>query len=101
MSEPGLSEDEERGPWVLYRRTLDNGDEIAVLPMTSGKGRLVIGPAGSIGYDDGYCYESRDRAIQAAKEWSGEGDPLDGWHRHIGSGRRREGGDPARESVRW
>lgn len=31
--------------------------------------------------------------------WNGKGDPMDGWVRHLGSGRRRPGGDPDREFV--
>lgn len=85
----------------LYTRELDDGREISVLPMTFGKARICIGPAPAIshGYDDGWCYSSHFIAIAAAAAWDGEGDPPDGWHRHIGSGRRREEGDPAREYV--
>ena len=85
----------------LYYRALPDDQEITVWPMTYGKARLCIGLQQSMGYEDGYCYESRARALKAARLWSGEGDPLDGWHRHLNSGRRREGGDPAKETVRW
>lgn len=32
--------------------------------------------------------------------WDGTGDP-DGWIRHLGTGRRRPGGDPSKEYVHW
>jgi len=85
----------------LYWRALDDDFEICVWPMLGGKGRLTIGFRDTGTYEDGYCYPSRRQAIEAAKVWSGEGDPPDGWHRHIATGRRRENGDPSKESIRW
>jgi len=43
------------------------------------------------GYADRYCFENYELAKRAFDEWNGEGDP-DFWHRHPGTGRRR---DPA------
>jgi hypothetical protein len=51
------------------------------------------------GYGDRWCYESVWDAMEALAAWDGEGEPQ-GWHRHPDTGRRREGGDPAKEEVR-
>lgn len=85
----------------LYRRELGNGRLLVVAPMTFGKVRLCIGPAGEPTYEDGWCYEDQRVAIVAAETWDGEGDPPVGWHRQISTGRRREDGDPEREYQRW
>jgi hypothetical protein len=76
------------------------GRELSVAPMTFGKARLCVGVPGDPCYEDGWCYATPAQAILAAMEWDGEGDdPPYGWHRHIGSGRRRPDGDPEREYV--
>lgn len=84
----------------LYTRELGDGRELTVYPMTFGKARLCIGEAGAPTYEDAWCYAFPALAVEAAKNWDGEGDAPVGWHRHIGSGRRRPDGDPAREYVR-
>jgi hypothetical protein len=50
------------------------------------------------GYGDRWCYETYAKAKAALDAWDGEGEPA-GWHRHPDTGRRREGGDPAKEEV--
>lgn len=90
----------EHRPDCLYWRALDEDTEVIVYPMTFGKARLCYGERGEWGcMESGWCYESPLRALEAARAWDGKGDPLDGWHRHVQSGRRREGGDPAKEYV--
>lgn len=42
------------------------------------------------GYEDRYCFETREGAEKAMREWDGMGDPGTGWHRHPKSGRRRD-----------
>lgn len=86
---------------LLYRRTLPDGYEITVCPMTFGKARLCLGELNSNTYFNAYCYANPARAIEAAKVWTGEGAPLDGWHRNPITGRRRPDGDPAKEHVGW
>lgn len=51
-----------------------------------------------IGYDDRWCYETKEAAEKAFEAWDGNGEP-DGWHRHPSTGRRRPGGDAAREYM--
>lgn len=87
---------------TLYERVLDDGRQIDLCPMTFGKVRLCIGeaPCSEHGYEDGWCYEDPIGGLEAAESWDGEGDPPVGWHRHLGSGRRRPDGDPEREYVR-
>jgi hypothetical protein len=81
---------------------LPDGSQICVYPMTFGKARLSHGEPGPLGCIlNAYCYESRARAIEAAEVWTGEGDPLVGWHRHPITGRYRLDGDPATEHFRW
>lgn len=43
-----------------------------------------------VGYADKYCYQTLQLALNALDTWDGNGDPADGWHRHLGSGRRRD-----------
>lgn len=87
-------------PGSLYCRVLDDGvTEVTVYPMTFGKARLCIGMVDDGGYDDGWCYANPGIAIIAAELYEGDGDPLDGWHRQISTGRRRPDGDPGREYV--
>lgn len=85
---------------ALFWRALPDGYEITVYAMTFGKARLNYGEEGGC-ILDGFCYESVGRAIEAATLWDGQGDPLDGWHRNPYTGRRREGGDAAKEHRRW
>jgi hypothetical protein len=45
----------------------------------------------SYGHVDRWCYETLADARRALMEWSGEpGTEPEGWHRHPGSGRRRD-----------
>lgn len=97
-----MSGREARARGLLYARELEDGREITVAPMTFGKGRLCIGWASdALGYDDGWCYATAVDAVLAATDWDGEGDPPDGWHRQISTGRRRENGDPEKEYQQW
>jgi hypothetical protein len=84
----------------LYYRRLPNGYEITVWPLMWGKWQLSAGPTGLGVFDTTYHYADRASALAAAEAWDGQGDPLHGWFRHVQTGRRREGGDRARESVR-
>lgn len=41
------------------------------------------------GYEDRYCYATRELAVAALETWDGQGDPV-GWHRHPRTHRRRD-----------
>ena len=51
-------------------------------------------------YGDRWCYHSYEAAKAALDAWDGEGEPT-GWHRHPTTGRRRENGDPQKETINW
>lgn len=55
----------------------------------------------AMGYEDRYCYATRDQAVDAMTSWDGIGDPGHGWHRHPTSGRRRPEGNPEKEFVEF
>lgn len=60
---------------------------------------LILGAVGNTGsYEDHYCFPTRELAERALSLWDGRGDPV-GWHRHPRTGRRRPGGDPAKEYL--
>jgi hypothetical protein len=88
-------------PSALYWRPLDDEREVVVYRMGY-NWRVCLGERGTFGFiENGYCYKDPELALRAAAAWSGEGDPLDGWHRNPFDGRRRPDGDRAREVVRW
>lgn len=91
---------EERG--AICTRTLDDGRVLDVSPLMWGMAQLgVILPedAGLHIYSDVWHYETVYGAALALQNWDGAGEPS-GWHRHPATGRRRPGGDPAKEFVR-
>ena len=49
-------------------------------------------------YKNRWCYCSPEKAEKALLEWDGNGEPT-GWHRHPTTGRRREDGDPTKETI--
>jgi hypothetical protein len=88
------------GSDYLWARPLGDGRAVFLLEMLGGNLRLAIGDQGSPFFDDVWCYQSdrTDEAWRAALGWDGEGEP-EYWYRHPDTGRRRPGGDPAREVV--
>lgn len=85
--------------WILYERDLEDGRVVHVVQMLFSR-RICIGDG--TGYSDGWCYPNDLGAVfvvTAAELWDGEGDPPDGWIKQLSTGRRRWGGDPAREYV--
>ncbi len=89
------------GTQHLGYRDVEGDKTVFLLPMTYGKVRLAIGPTNEGFLDDGYCYESPRllQAVLAFATWDGNGDPIDGWHRHLKTGRRRPEGEAIREYV--
>jgi hypothetical protein len=92
-------------PYPAGPKQLKDGRVSWVMSMTFGKGRLIVGKLlaedgrSPYEYEDGWCYETLDAALQEHARWDGEGEPS-GWMRHPFSGRRRPGGDASKEHVR-
>jgi hypothetical protein len=63
--------------------------------------RIVIGSTGDRRFDDGWCYAANKfvECLEAVTNWDGNGDPPNGWHKQLSTGRRRTNGDPAAEYV--
>lgn len=84
---------------ILYERELADGRVVSVNTMLFSY-RICVSSF-PLTYDDGWCYPhdlGREFVIAAACGWNGQGDPADGWIKHLGSGRYRAGGDPRRET---
>lgn len=78
-----------------------NGVVYAIAPMTFGKGRLLV-DCNSWGYEDFYCFPTVERAVKSLMNFSGaEGEEFHDWHRHFGTGRRRENGDASTEYINF
>jgi hypothetical protein len=84
---------------AIYYRATDDGREIVVYMLLMGTVRVVIGEVGELVFDDAWCYSTPEAGLLAASHWDGNNDPPEGWFRHLGSGRRRPEGDPAREYI--
>jgi hypothetical protein len=76
-----------------------NGRVAWVVPMTFGKGRIIVGERNAQFIDNGWCYETAGEAILALAKWDGSGEP-EGWMRNPFDGRRRLGGDKDKEYNR-
>ncbi|MGN6818292.1 MAG: hypothetical protein ACTHJR_06430 [Sphingomonas sp.] len=79
-----------------------NDEEYAAVKALMFHYTLITGLIGNtFSYEDRWCYENREKALEAMHEWSDrgfEGEPV-GWHRHPATGRRRVGGDPMTEYI--
>lgn len=85
---------------LVVVRDLHDGRELTVQNIGASQGRLTVGQRPSQGYyADAYDYPTIALAWRALLSWDGYGDAPLGWTRHLGSGRRREDGDPARERI--
>lgn len=82
-----------------YARVFADGQVWAVAPFSISNGRLFI-DLNDCGYDDFYCFSSYDAALKALIDFDPEtmDEPI-GWHRHGKSHRRRENGDPSKETI--
>lgn len=82
----------------LSPRPVGGGRWAAVCPLIYTHA-IVTGRIGDrTGYDDRWCFSSREQALAALDAWDGAGEPM-GWHRNPASGRRRPDGDPSMEYV--
>lgn len=50
------------------------------------------------GYEERYCFETDDLAIEAMAAWEGTGDPIN-WHKHPNTGRIRPDRTPASQQY--
>ena len=80
-----------------YTRTLPDGRVIAVERLFGRQALLALRASWSH-VQDGWVYASLETALAAATAWDGREEPS-GWVRHPKSGRRRPGGDSAREAT--
>jgi len=80
----------------LNYREFDNGRDAAIVPMLYT--HALVADLDNFGYGDRWCYKTFEGAQNALAEWSGDGEP-NGWHRHPDTGRRRENGDPEKETI--
>lgn len=90
----------ERGE--LTTKSFPDGRVVDLVPLLFGAAKLAVTRPQDEGdgtYDDVWQYQSIAHALEALLEWDGTGEPT-GWHRHPATGRRRPGGDPAKEFVR-
>ncbi len=84
---------------LLIKRVLPDGRCLRLYRQLFNLALTIAKDDQDDGFTDTYEFDSAPPAIEAAKRWDGEGDPV-GWIRHKPSNRRRVGGDPAREEVR-
>lgn len=73
----------------------------AVMPYSISNGRLFV-DVNECGYTEFYCFCSPEAARKGLFEWKPETEKEPtGWHRHSATGRRRENGDPSKETIYW
>ena len=84
--------------WYWYKRDLPHGRVIHLQPAGA-NARLTVSLADGAGPEGTWCYADHAAGWRAALGWNGEGDPPDGWHRHMDTGRRRKDGTAATEYI--
>lgn len=86
----------------LGYKDCENGLEIFLYPMGANV-RVCVGLIDSQFIDKAWCYDrSKITELKSVlTQWNGIGDPPDGWHREVNTGRRRDNGDPEKEHHRW
>lgn len=100
------SEDDFRTyPWDAggggYRIRELEDDYVVWLVQKAFTWALVVGPDKKPSFDKHWCYTGPEEAIRSARAWDGNHpvtEPV-GWFRDPYTGRRRPGGDPAREYI--
>lgn len=71
----------------LYERDLDDEHKLWVYRMLYND-RLVLGRKDNDQtYEQGFCFHQDGSAIEAAKSWSGVGDPPGAWIKEVGTNR--------------
>lgn len=89
---------EEQTRDCVAHREMADGRLLCVYEMLFGNGRLCVGPVGVGWFDDLWCYDTVELALEQLRTWDGTGEPT-GWKRHPRTGRRRPDGDAALEYV--
>lgn len=84
--------------WWWYRRELPYG-RVIHLHAASSNARLSISMLNSLGFEGSWCYPNHSDGWAAALGWNGEGDPPDGWIRHLETARRRKDGTAESEFI--
>ncbi len=84
----------------LSPRLLPGRRYVCIYPLAFTQANIIGSIDDRICFDDRWCYHSLEAAKAALDAWDGVGEP-DNWHRHPGSGRRRDNGDPASEYVHF
>jgi len=88
----------EDGGGCVEAKEIGSGLYAAIKPLMF-HWTMIVGQIGDrFGYEDRWCYQTRQLAERGLREWSGDGDPV-GWHRHPMTARRRPCGDPKLEYV--
>ena len=94
-----LREYDKTDPFLLSRHVLDDGRVVRLHKMMGQNTRITLADGeDSEVFTSMYCYHDLKKSVEQALLWDGNGDP-EGWYRHINTGRRRPGGDPAKEYV--
>lgn len=78
------------------------GRVVAVERLMFGEGQIVAARDAhrwKDGREEMWLYKTFAQCVEAFFGWDGVGEP-DGWVRHVPSFRRREDGDPNKETVR-
>jgi hypothetical protein len=86
---------------VVWRRD-PSGRVMAVVPRAGGDASIILCELEiERGWEQEWQYRSSGQAHWYFLDWDPQAHPEpEGWLRHVPSDRRREGGDPARETVR-
>lgn len=93
--------------WWYHRRELPHNRVVSLDPGPYGFLLLRVGPNDGINIEGNWWFSDHDAAWRSVLGWNGEGDPLDGWTRHLETGRRRKDATPeseyynADEAPKW
>lgn len=82
---------------AVYIRELDDA-VVVVYPMLYND-RVCFGPKDVEFYDRGFCFPKDGSAIEAAKVWSGEGDPPGPWIKEVGTNRYGPGSSHEQDEL--
>lgn len=91
-----------RGEDGCWRAGQTDDAWVDIVLLLGGQANVCLTPkAMPMTYTDHWTYHSFRAALDAVQAWDWPAEPEPtGWHRHKPSNRRREDGDPDRETVR-